>query len=307
MNSLDSAVDDFAGLIVEDLGGGNVRIKPIEEAAIRAETNRIIDLLDGGVNPDGGVNLDSNDNKYTPLYIMLKTLAEIESKRIPGVKNAPFNDAYNIIVDNIKLIVSKLLEKDATITDNVKLVYSQESLPESIRELLTPRIGNVSSPNNTNYNNKFNREEDLKVKLRLAEYYEKFNPTIQSLINRLDGLQRHMDHLQNLKEQYGNIYNNQPGSNPDTLKSLSNKINKTQDLLRELRQQQELEARRQQQKPKQKKKHHKKRGGKQSNTRKAVSTQSRVTKKRARKAKTRKGARTKRVRNAKTRKASRRS
>jgi hypothetical protein len=238
---------------------------------------------------------------------MLMTLAKIESKRIPGVKNAPFNDAYKIIVDNIKLIVSKLLEKGATITDNVKLVYSQESLPESIRELLTPRIGNVSSLINKKYNNKVNREEDLKVQLRLAEHYEKFISTIQPLNKRIDGLQRHMNTLQLLKNTYGNINNNQPGAKSETLKSLSNKINKTQDLLRELRQQQEIEARRQQQKPKQKKKHHKKRGGKQSNTRKAVSTQSRVTKKRARKAKTRKGARRKRVRYAKTRKASRRS
>jgi hypothetical protein len=150
MNSLDSAVDDFAGLIVEETDN-DVRIKPINKVTIRAEKNRIIRLLDNGVNPNPNPN--SINIAETPLSKILVLSSLIESKKGPGVSNVLSEDDSTFLESTIADIVTKLLEKGAIVDEDIQEQYRGGSLPEYINELLAPHIPNNNQPGLNQANN----------------------------------------------------------------------------------------------------------------------------------------------------------
>lgn len=145
MNSIGFAINDFMVSIVDE-EGNDVRIKPINKVTIRAEKNRIIRLLDNGVNPNPRPN--SINIAETPLSNILALSSLIESKKGPGVSNVLSEDDSTFLESTIADIVTKLLETGAIVDEDIQEQYHGGTFPEYINKLLAPHIRNSNNHNN---------------------------------------------------------------------------------------------------------------------------------------------------------------
>jgi hypothetical protein len=208
MSSLDTAIAAFADLIVEDLGGGNVRIKPIEEAVITAGKDHILTLLEEGEK--------SNDIVDTPLSRILAISHMIESTKDSGVAEKLSDDTYTFLESTITDIVTKLLKTGAIVDDDIKDHCNDGTFPEYIKNLLAGHIhNNKKNPHNNNNNNKKNPHNNNNKKNQPGLNNNNNQPGLNNKKNQ-PGLNNNNNQpgLNNNNIQQGlNNNNNQPGLN----------------------------------------------------------------------------------------------